>query len=435
MNLSRRFFGKSFLFTLLTFTAIFVLLEMISYAGLAVLQQSLNVRESIRKQQIKGLSQKPARGFAGPFNASVQNEKIHPYLGYVQREKTSQDAFGFGNAISPIQKKSQDKVILAVLGGSLADELFKTAIQDLVHELQQSNQFQGKEIVPVNLAMSGYKQPQQLMTIHYFLTLGGEFDIVVNLDGFNDATSPIVENRLAKVPASYPHEWRVRTDPLEPWALETFFMKNLLAAFRLDARYFFTKFPLSESYTAMLVWKVIDRSLAFGMNYYHKKYFYELSHQEIEPLDAFNEELSHEESSHDLTDIWKLASLSIGASAKVHQFDYYHFLQPNLNFDGTKIWSRTEQRFRHKNIYLTPVNQIYPLLQEKGRELTKAGEKFYDMTAIFEGRDETLYSDDCCHLSSEGYKILAKHLGRIIVKNFSEKNKDPGSFLESEKTN
>ena len=40
--------------------------------------------------------------------------------------------------------------------------------------------------MPLCLSHEGYKQPQQLLVLSYFLSIGQTFDLVVNIDGFNE---------------------------------------------------------------------------------------------------------------------------------------------------------------------------------------------------------------------------------------------------------
>ena len=40
----------------------------------------------------------------------------------------------------------------------------------------------------LNFAADAVKQPQQLIYLNYFLGLGQKFDLVINIDGFNDVT-------------------------------------------------------------------------------------------------------------------------------------------------------------------------------------------------------------------------------------------------------
>ena len=51
--------------------------------------------------------------------------------------------------------------------------------------LERLPAFEGKRVEIVCTALGGYKQPQQLFSLMYFLALGGHFDVWVNLDGFN----------------------------------------------------------------------------------------------------------------------------------------------------------------------------------------------------------------------------------------------------------
>jgi hypothetical protein len=54
----------------------------------------------------------------------------------------------------------------------------------------------------VKATIGGYKQPQQLMALNWFMALGGEFDIVINLDGFNDVALPALENVPTRIRSS-----------------------------------------------------------------------------------------------------------------------------------------------------------------------------------------------------------------------------------------
>lgn len=41
-------------------------------------------------------------------------------------------------------------------------------------------------MVLLNFAQGGFKQPQQLLTMTYFLALGQESDFIINLNGVNE---------------------------------------------------------------------------------------------------------------------------------------------------------------------------------------------------------------------------------------------------------
>ena len=56
----------------------------------------------------------------------------------------------------------------------------------LLDDLRANRYFKDRELVPLCLSHEGYKQPQQLLVLAYFLSIGQPFDLVVNIDGFNE---------------------------------------------------------------------------------------------------------------------------------------------------------------------------------------------------------------------------------------------------------
>ncbi len=62
----------------------------------------------------------------------------------------------------------------------------------------------------VTLGIAGYKQPQQLLALAYFLSLGAEYDLIINLDGYNDIVLPITDNYSFGVNPFFPRAWNLR---------------------------------------------------------------------------------------------------------------------------------------------------------------------------------------------------------------------------------
>ena len=66
----------------------------------------------------------------------------------------------------------------------------------LAATLARAPAFQARDVVPLCFSHEGYKQPQQLLILSYFLSIGQSFDVVVNIDGFNEvAISPLNDAR------------------------------------------------------------------------------------------------------------------------------------------------------------------------------------------------------------------------------------------------
>ncbi len=43
------------------------------------------------------------------------------------------------------------------------------------------------------------------------------------------------------------------------------------------------------------------------------------------------------------------------------------------------------------------------------------GVDFHDLTMIFRDHPEPLYIDNCCHVSEEGYSLVAEKIGEAII--------------------
>src|SRR5260221_10370312 len=111
-----------------------------------------------------------------------------------------------------IYKKRNEQVIVALMGGSVARQLTELGGAALVSELERVPRFKGKKVVLVGLNLGGFKQPQQLMTLSYLLTLGAEFDVVINVDGFNEVALHEAENGPKGVFPIFPRWWNRRVN-------------------------------------------------------------------------------------------------------------------------------------------------------------------------------------------------------------------------------
>ncbi len=161
------------------------------------------------------------RGRSRPSDSSV----VHPYLGFTldpdrQGPRIDADkrhpisAWGFLDSRSPIRKRRADNLIVGIFGGSVAYWLSDRGIDPLLQELRAIPRFAGRQISVVRLALGSYKQPQQLMTLSYLLSMGAEFDLIINLDGFNEVVLPSVSNIPNGTFPFYPRDWHQRVEDI-----------------------------------------------------------------------------------------------------------------------------------------------------------------------------------------------------------------------------
>ena len=214
-------------------------------------------------------------------------EVIHPYVGYVLdphqniSEKGQISNFGFvskGSA-NPIRKKSPHAIIIGVFGGSFALHVYQNS--SLLHERFNIT---GKEIVILNFARGGGKQPEQLSILAYMLSLGAEFDMIINIDGFNEVALPPAENIPKGVYPFYPRQWYYRArniiDPLEIRQLGYLeFLKNRKEQWAI----LFRTNKLYRSAILSLIWEYRDKRL--GKIIYNVQL--DIEHQQKEVFEGF----------------------------------------------------------------------------------------------------------------------------------------------------
>jgi len=341
----------------------------------------------------------------------LNQEVIHPYVGYVLDsgdEKKNFTGQGFLTDISPVVKKEAGKVNIVILGGSVANGLVKPIEQAWKKTFKAAPRL-------INLACPGFKQPQQLMALTYFLALGAQYDLVINLDGFNDIVLPYVENYVAGVNPFFPRSWELRiSDNPPPRVLAAIgklkyfqdIKRERLAALATSVFNFSATYGLIKMVQLMINNKDIYKSsmALLELQMKSKKRFAESG-----PVEHYANDTKMFEAA---ADFWYRCSLLINDLAPKNGFAYYHVLQPDQYLQGSKQLTREEKHlaFNEKHVYRRPVIIGYPLLIARGKMLVKNQVNFFDATMIFAHTKETVYSDDCCHFNKKGYQILADYI-------------------------
>lgn len=380
------------------------------------------------------VAQMHAEGDAGPdlFDSGndYPEEVVHPYLGWVRRPHSKSGAdgelqvtdYGFVDRDMPLQKRDPDKVIIGILGGSLAEQ-FATGTTDILKaELQKSSYFSGKELVFVRLALSGYKQPQQLMAVTWLLSLGGKFDILINIDGYNEIVLPVVENAPNHVFDGFPRSWNLRTADSGDLVV----MRSIgCIAYLKDRAKFWAELvrasPWCYSPTLNLLWELnrgnVRRKLFQEYSKLYRLKFHEQDYVATGPPQHFAD--AAELRDH-CAQIWMRSSLQLHQLSAAAGIRYFHFLQPNQYVPDSKPMGREDQvqggQPSHRG--KEEVRDGYPLLIREGQNLARQGVSFTDLTALFADHPEQTYKDTCCHLNSRGNELLAQRIAEVIRHDF-----------------
>ena len=345
---------------------------------------------------------------------------IHPYIGFVARPGSTRNEFGFPGP-SPLVKSSGNKVNICLTGGSVAMSLYNSCKDRMAVTLGQSAHFRDKEINIVLIALAGFKQPQQLMALSYLMVQGAEYDLVINLDGFNEIALPFSDNMPFGVSPSYPRHWNMLARKgINSSALELMAEQALGHNKRKHARKWFSASVLRHSNFALFLCGFLDNQKALHL--------YELEKElraVVKGLDkdyqAVGPDISYGDTTQYLVhcaDIWRNASAQMASLEAVGAFDYFHFLQPNQYLTGSKVLTEEELVTAYEEgplDYKTAVMKSYPLLRTKGMELKDLNVDFTDLSMLFKDEPRTVYQDKCCHFNQLGNELIADRITAKII--------------------
>lgn len=414
---------KRVLYVLFLIATLIILLELSPYVFSSVLLQKSFSKDEI-KQALLDAYNKDNLVDQSESGKEVKKEKylgnhiLHPYLGFVSVPRDNYNRFCLPGD-EPIVKKSKDTLNVCLMGGSVAKELYQRNKQDLINALNKIPKFSSKTIRVVAFALGGYKQPQQLMALNYFLSLGAEYDLVINLDGFNEIALPFADNLPFKVTSSYPRHWHLYSRKKLDSRIQLLLAKQIGTQERTkELNSSFAKGLMGKSNFGLLLWDMKHQQMqveAFNLEQQLRDAMANSAsdYQATGPWTGMEDTLSF---FNEQANVWKESSLLISGLSKVKGFDYYHFLQPNQYVKGSKQLTEEEYRVAYQDsfAYKTAVEIGYSMLQLKGEELLHNGISFTDLTPLFKNEKQSVYRDKCCHFNELGYKQIAKSIGEAI---------------------
>ncbi|MDH3975410.1 MAG: hypothetical protein OEV42_14115 [Deltaproteobacteria bacterium] len=367
---------------------------------------------------------------------------LHPYLGFVRNYRAGLhklagrtvtvpvNEYGFFGAGPPLEK-NEKSISVAIMGGSLAAEFFLYGREIFEEELAKIPAFSGKKINLYSIALGGMKQPQQVLALNYFMSLGARFDMVINIDGFNEMALPQNENIPFGVFPYYPRLWRSYASK----AMDIESAVLMAGIYREKARNeewrrFFSKRPFNISNFFLALWHVAEtnskRKIATLEKEFNKrlreKGTEELSPQEAGPPYKFG---SFMDIFNDAAGFWGRSSRQMWDLCKGEDILYFHFLQPNQYVPHSKKLTEEEMKVAYIGVnendmlsyYRMGVEYGYPLLQMEGQKMSQTGLPFFDLTGAFKNVDKSVYRDRCCHLNDFGYNLLARDIAALIGEN------------------
>lgn len=370
------------------------------------------------------------------------SESFHPYFGWTHNPDIHTgdidccglplraNRFGFFDSTDGIHRRSPDRLIVGICGGSVAWHMSCAAESVLRQRLLEIPQYQGREVILVRLAQPGYKQPQALFALSYYLFMGAEFDLILNLDGYNEIALPAAENFASMTALDYPQGWNVRSlDIVDPrdadFSLRVFELRGARQRAAESART--SLFRFLPSY--QLWWFTKNENLRIAQLELQE----ELQKRRRTRKGMFVQNGPHpmaktnEEATQECIRIWKQSSLHLYMLCQAHGIAYFHATQPNQYDVDSKPLSEYEQEHCYSDsvTYREHVIRGYPQLRQAGEELRQAGVRQFDLTRLFEKVDETLYIDPYCHFNTRGSELLAEAFVTRVKEALSRKERPP----------
>jgi hypothetical protein len=359
---------------------------------------------------------------------------LHPYFGPTHRAGIPFDLppglqsaeagpavatnnFGFPSRYDyPFSRTNDRQFVIGVFGGSVGAFFCRIAATRLEEDLRQSAFFKTKELVTLCFSHEGYKQPQQLLVLSYFLSIGQPLDMVINIDGFNEVALGAINDRYGWDVSMPSHE---HLDPLI-----NLVNQSTLTPAKLDSLYRIT-------HDRELLNDIAGRSNAtwfasveFVLRHYYgfvqRRYQQELVNFDTLPSNADSSSLVHvtpkvRPRSGDavFTDIaanWQASSIAMQQLLASRKIPYFHVLQPNQYY-STRTFSDEEKKvaLNDASPFKAGAQRGYPYLEKM---LEPRG---LNAVHLFDAERTPVYVDDCCHYSVTGNRLLADFIAKAVL--------------------
>lgn len=293
-----------------------------------------------------------------------------------------------------------------VVGGSVAEQvaLEGNSPDNLLNaRLSRDPRLAGRGVVLLNAAHWGYKQPQQLTRVLRFFQLGFRPDLVLDLDGANEAASSWA-NVLSGIHPEFPchplwshllrrgvEEGHGEEEDLlyRMWDLRHAQRRRLAVAdrFRLSASVLLHRAVMRLDEAAEREYgrnaELVTRTLT------------NVPSNELERVQNVGPPcvVDQESAARHIAQAWFDASVSLDAVCRARGIRYVHLLQPSPHYART-LSAREREVAPPGGIVATAIRAVYPVLREKGAELAARGIEFGDLTELHVDDQPDVYVDD-----------------------------------------
>jgi hypothetical protein len=304
---------------------------------------------------------------------------------------------------------------VGVFGGSLAQWLVLQGGAVLRDELAKLPAVRGRLVRVVNFAQGGFKQPQQLFALTYFLSRGQPLDLAINVDGFNEVAlartnaEQGIEPTLPSASQLLRIAALMSSDGTDTAALEAVaeevaaerrvrLVEDRAARTRFAAAWLWSRIEFAAAHRRLLGARAtLEARSGRSPSLLH-----------LNPLEA---EATPEGAVVRAVDQWAECSAMMAALLSARGIAYLHVVQPN-QYWSDHPFSEQERRLalNPRSPYREGVRLGYPKLLENLEGLQDRGVAAISAAGMFDREARAVYADDCCHLNQLGNEMLASYV-------------------------
>ncbi len=382
----------------------------------------------------------PAAG-ATMDRGGVQQEmvqQLHPYFGFIdkvgidhrtQYSQMSHLANNFGFASThpyPFKKQNSNQFLVGVFGGSVAANyaFFEMEVQTLATVLKQVPELADKEVIILPFAIGGYKQPQQLLVLNYFLSIGQDLDLAINIDGFNEVALGYL-NYQHRTEISMPSDFILL--PMVNLATGNLSREELALTLEvINKRERLASSVRSLGTSKSATGYVLTWLSAQNAERSYRKLVVDLdqsrvsssrsdqSYMQIPGVMALGEDEAFEE----MVALWSRSSFMMKQLLDQRKIPYFQFLQPNQYVKTRRVLGKEERAvaFSEASPFLPGTLKGYPLLLDEITNLRQAGVNVFSAVEVFDSISEPVYLDNCCHYNRVGNLAFGNYVANSIAR-------------------
>lgn len=363
--------------------------------------------------------------YFGPTHRPGIPFDVPPALRATPRPPTPTNNFGFVSPVDyPIARRDARQFFVGIFGGSVATWFCEVGATTLLDDLRAAPSLRGRELVPVCLSHEGYKQPQQLLILSYFLSLGQPLDLVVNIDGFNEVALGAINDAKGWA-SSMPSAMH-----LEP--LQAVIDQSTLTPEKVERLAAITR----DRQQLVRLARRANRTRSAALEFFYARWFERVSARYQAEQAAFDAAPAAPSSASvlhvtprlaprtadgpfaDMAANWASASLTMRDLLTARGIPYLHVLQPNQYFSKRRFTDEERRvALSEQSPFKPGAEQGYPFLvrQFETGMLTGVPGEVNGVALFDEGPAGAVYMDNCCHLTLEGNTALAHAISRAAL--------------------